>query len=118
MSARSRMTMRAMVERNTAGDGSWGTPGVDFTQVGEIDCRVFSKNIKDVDDSGKSAVVRVPFAHVPVAADVEQGDQLVNVSDRLGVVQFAGPLGVETKAPSPGPASRSPYFELMLVGHL
>ncbi|KKM12768.1 hypothetical protein LCGC14_1719800 [marine sediment metagenome] len=118
MSARSRMTTRAMVERNTAGDGKWGTPGVEFTQVGPIDCRVFSKTIKDVDDSGKSAVVRVPFAHVPVAADVEQGDQLVNVCDRLGFVQFAGPLSVETKAPAPGPGSRPPYFELMLTGHL
>ncbi len=112
------MTMRAMVERNTGAVGAWGTPGVEFTQVGEIDCRVFSKSVKDVDDSGKSAVVRVPFAHVPAAADVEQGDQLVSVKDRLGFVQFAGPFSVETKERAPGPGSRSPYFELMLTGHL
>ncbi len=111
------MTMRATVERNTAADGKWG-PGVEFTRVGVIDCRVFSKTIKDVTDSRKSAVVRIPFAHVPVAADVEQGDQLVSITDRLGFVQFAGPLSVETKEPAPGPGSRPPYFELMLEGHL
>lgn len=112
------MTMRAMVERNTAADGSWGTPGVDFTQVGEIACRVFSKRIKDVTDSAKSALVRVPFAHVPVGADVEEGDHLVSVTDRLGFVKFAGPLSVGTKSPAPASGSMTPYFELTLEGHL
>ncbi len=112
------MTMRATVKRNTGSDNPYGTPGVEFTLVGDIACRVFSKNIKDVDDSGKSAVVRVPMAHVPVGADVEQGDQLVSVRDRRGFVKFAGPLGVETKAPAPGPGSMIPYYELMLTGHL
>ena len=112
------MTMRATVERNTAGDDEHGAPGVEFTRVGEIDCRVFSKTIKDVTDGGKSALVRIPMAHVPVAADVETGDQLVSIVDRLGFVQYAGPLSVETKSPAPGPGSRPPYFELMLEGHL
>ncbi len=112
------MTMRAMVERNTAGDDEHGAPGVEFTRVGEIDCRVFPKTIKDVTDGAKSALVRVPFAHVPVAADVVKGDQLVSVKDRLGFVQYAGPFSVETKSPAPGPGSRPPYFELTLEGHI
>ena len=118
MTCRSRMTMRAMVQRNTGDPAAKWSDGVDFTNVGTIDCRVFSKTIKDVTDSSKSAVRRVPMAHVPVGADVQQDDQLVSVTDRLGFVQFKGPLGVETKEPAPGPGSRSPYTVLTLEGHL
>ena len=107
-----------MVQRSTSTTGAWGPRDGDFANVGEIDCRVFSKTIKDVTDSSKSGVVRVPMAHVPVGADVEKGDQLVSVTDRLGFEQYAGPFGVETKSPAPGPGSRPPHFVLMLEGHI
>lgn len=119
MSARSNMTMRARVERpGKRSDTSWGTtPKPTFEEQGEIACRVWSRTrrMPDVTDSSKTAIVEDLRAHVPRDADVEEGDQLVDVRNRLGVVLYDGPLAVQFKTRGGGPASAVGYYVLMLA---
>ncbi len=118
MSARSTMTMRATVSRDFSTDtDSGGHPiAPTFVEVGVIPCRAWSKMRRDVDDSGKSAVVEDMRARVPADADVEEEDQLT-IHDRLGNLLFGGPVAVETKARGAGPSSVTSHYELMLTRH-
>lgn len=118
MSARSTMTMRAEVERdNTSTTNAWNRPDVaNFVLVGTIPCRAYSKAVRDVDDDGKSAVLEDMRAIVPAGADVEEEDRLV-IKDRLGLLQFGGPVLVEGKQRRGGSGSRAGHFELILRRH-
>ena len=118
MSARSTMTMRATVTRDVISTStSWGgEEAPDFVEVGVIPCRAWSKMRRDVDDSGKSAVVEDMRARVPASADVEEKDQLV-IHDRMGNLLFGGPVAVETKTRRGGPSSVTSHQELMLIRH-
>lgn len=119
MSARSSMTMRAAVQRKADGESnSWNRPGAPtFGEVGQIDCKVWSTMREDKDDAGKTIVVEDLRAYVPSSADVLEGDQLTNVRDRLGVVQFTGPLLVETIARAGGSGSRPSHRIAVLRRH-
>lgn len=112
------MTMRATVTRDsTPGKGDWGTPkAAKLVEVGVVPCRAFSKQRRDVDDSGKSAVVEDLRAIVPVGADVKENDRLV-IRDRSGALQFDGPVLVEAMVPRGGSGSRANHSELMLTRH-
>ena len=118
MSARSTMTMRATVTRNlnTATDSGGHPVAPTFVEVDVVPCRAWSKMRRDVDDSGKSAVVEDMRARVPAGADVEEEDQLV-IHDRLGNLLFGGPVAVETKSRRAGPSSVTSHYELMLTRH-
>ena len=118
MSARSNMTMRATVSRDTISTStSWGgEEKPDFVPVGVVPCRAWSKMRRDVTDDGKSAVVEDMRAAVPVDANVEEKDQLV-IRDRLGVILFGGPVAVEARARRGGPGSATSHYELMLTRH-
>ena len=118
MSARGKMTMRATVSRNTNTlKNTRGRPAAPtFGEIGIIPCRVWSVQRRDADDAGKDAVIEDMRAMVPAAADVKKDDQLVIV-DRLGVVQFEGPVLVQARMPKLGSGSRPAYAELMLRRH-
>jgi hypothetical protein len=114
------MTMRATVSRDpTAESSDWGGPEkAAFVEVvgGLVPCRTWSTTKRMVDDSGKSAVVEDLRAAVPVGADIQEQDRLV-IRDRLGVMQFDGPVLVEARVRKGSSGSRASHFELMLTRH-
>lgn len=118
MSARATMTMRATVNRDlSTAENPWGRPGPpSFVEVGVIPCRAYSKMRRDVDDSDKSAVIEDMRAIVPANADVAEEDELV-IHDRLGVLQFGGPVLVDTRDRRGGSGSRPGHYELGLRRH-
>ncbi len=115
---RASMTMRATVSRDgSTAVNDWNRPGPPvFVEMGVVACRAYSKQRKDVDDDGKSAVVETMMALVPATADVAEDDQLV-IHDRLGVLQFDGPVLVEARARRGGYGSRPSHYELTLRRH-
>ncbi len=118
MSARSTMTMRATVSRDdaTAKDSHGQPVPPNFVDVGIVPCRAWSKQRRDVDDSGKSGVIEDLRAVVPGSADIEEEDQLV-IRDRRGVTLFGGPVLVEARMQQSGSGSAANHYELMLKRH-
>lgn len=110
--------MRATVTRDVdPGADDWGNPEAgDFDEVGVVPCRAWSQSKRDASDDGKSVVIEDLRALVPVGADVQELDRLV-IRDRLGQLQFGGPVLVEAVQPAPGPGSRARHQELMLKRH-
>ena len=98
MSARARMTMRAVVERNTATDKDEWAQDVkpDFTPLATIPCWAWSSTDREVVDGNKSAVVETFSAMFPKGADVQEGDEIVNITDRRNVILFPGRFQIET----------------------
>ena len=118
MSARASMTMRAEVTRDTSGKNDWGTKAAQtLVDLGLVPCRAWSTGRRFVTDSGRSGVIEDMRAMVPLSANVEESDRLV-IKDRLGVLQFDGPVFVESKIRVSGSGSRANHFELMLTRHL
>lgn len=121
--------MRAVVSRHadTSQTDGWGQTKPDangFAEVGTVPCWAWSKSTRRaIDTGGKSAVVEDMRAMLPryidnedgnaqrEPTDIEVGDQL-EITDRLGVVQFAGPVAVESISFEPGS-----HLELMLKRH-
>jgi hypothetical protein len=120
MSARAAMTMRATISRDTEStDNDWGTPATpSFTEVGVIPCRAWSVRKEDKSDSSKGAFIEQILAMVPKGADVEERDQVTNIRDRSGEVQFAGPLYVATKMRGGSSGSRASHFTLSLMRNM
>ena len=113
MSARSSMTMRATVSRKASVVRGTRASAPRFEEIGIlVPCRVWSKSRRDVG----GAVVEDMRGIIPASADVKEEDQLV-VYDRLGVLQFEGPVLVETRTRKGGSGSRANHFELMLTRH-
>lgn len=112
------MTMRATVSRdNSTLKDPHGQPvAPTFVEVGIIPCRAWSKQRRDVDDSGKSGVIEDMRALVPGSANVQEEDQLV-IRDRRGVLIFDGPVLVEARMQMSGSRSGPDHFELMLKRH-
>ncbi len=119
MSARGKMTMRAIVSRNTnPAKNRRGRPAAPtFGEIGIIPCWAWVVQRRDEDDSSKDAVIEDMRAMVTAAADVKKGDQLV-ITDRLGVVLFEGPALVLSRIPKGGSGSRPAQAQLMLRRHL
>ncbi len=98
MSARMRMIMRAIVERNTAtGKDDFGQPvKPDFTAHGTFPCWAWSSSDREVVDGAKSANVETFNAIFPKGADVAEGDVIVNITNRRGVILCPGRFQIET----------------------
>lgn len=98
MSARRRMTMRAVIERDTAtGEDDFGQPvKPDFTPLATIPCWAWSKQRRERVDGNKSALIEDLRALFPLDADVLAGDEIVNITDRRGRVLVAGRIQIET----------------------
>ena len=111
--SRGAMTMRAIVERNTAsGTDAFNNPVAPvFEAVSSepIPCRAWIR-ARNTLTLNTEQVVMVEERHaiVPLSADVEIGDRLQNITDRLGNELFPGPLLVEGKLP------RSNHYDLLL----
>ena len=92
------MTMRADVERDTAsGDDAYGGPPAPaFTTLATIPCFVYSKQRREITDGGKTAMVEDLRALFALGADVQEGDEIASVKDRLGVETLSGRFQIET----------------------
>ncbi len=98
MNARLRMTMRAIVERDTsAGTDDFGQPVKPvFTAHGTFPCWVWSRADREIVDGNKSALIEDFRAMFPKGTDVVAGDEITNITDRLGTVLYAGRFQIET----------------------
>ncbi len=98
MSARLRMTMRAVIERDTAtGTDDYGQPVKPaFTALATVPCWAWSKQRRERVDGNKSALIEDMRALFPLDADVLAGDEIVNITNRLGTVLIAGRIQIET----------------------
>lgn len=99
MGARSAMTMRALIEEDTAGGPDpYGHPLASSwsTKLTDVACRVYSKTRREVIDGDKTALVEDIRAIFPLTTNVIELNRLLNVKDRLGATLFAGPLSIDT----------------------
>lgn len=93
MSARSRMTMRARIERNFASDDPYGQPGPPVWQtiVVDVPCYVWyaTGTARRTDISDRQVVtVDMPGAIMPLDTDIDEEDRIREVTDRRGKKLF------------------------------
>ena len=98
MSARGRMTMRAVVERDTSsGTDAHGHPiKPSFTALATVPCFVWSKQRREIVDGSKIAIIEDLRALFPLGADVVAGDEIASIDDRRGAELLAGRFQIET----------------------
>lgn len=95
---RSRMTMRATIERNTAaGTDAWNQPAVPTwtPQEYQLPCLAWTTEAKDASpgrEDMKVAGLERWRAMFPAGADLLDVDRIAQITDRQGVVIFSGPL--------------------------
>ncbi len=105
------MTMRAIQKRNTQATADlYGQPDPESltTVNAALPCYVWSKSTSRTQDGDKTATIEEIRAMVPKGTDLQPGDILESVADRLGTVIFAGPLIVQ------GPQPRLTHLEARL----
>lgn len=92
------MTMRAVIQRNTTAttDGYGHPEAPTWGAHGTFACRVWSKNRQEENDTKKTALVEDLRCSMPLDADVTEDDRIQNITDRQGVVLWAGPLRIDT----------------------
>ena len=95
--SRSRMTMRAAIERNTeSGTDADNNPLPPvFAAVATVPCFVWSRSRREVEDGTKTAIVEDLRAIFPLASNVAERDEIASVTDRRGAVLLAGRFRVE-----------------------
>ena len=98
MSARSRMTMRAVlqVDDNAGTVDELNQPvAPDWETDRNIPCYAWTQMKKQVIDGNKLAIVEDFRAMVPRGTAIADEDRLLNITDRQGVEIFAGPIRIE-----------------------
>ncbi len=115
------MTMRATIERSPdqgTNDRGRPSPPIYAELSGQVPCRVWVKDRKkDVNNVGKIAVVEDMRGIFPPSADVRRHDRLT-ITNRLGAVQFGGPIAVLTDSRRGAAGSSPGHVEFMLERHL
>jgi len=100
MSARSRMSQRALVQRATApatdDSGNPGGPVSWATHIAALACWLYGSVEKEAVSEETTAVVTDLRLMVPLAADVTEQDRIAGVTDRRGTVIEAGILEIDT----------------------
>ena len=98
MSARSRMTMRAAITRNstvTANDWNQADTPV-FDQWTTEPCWAWVTAKREVIDGDKVVVVEDIRALFPLSANLTDQDRIAHISDRADTVIFDGPFVIES----------------------
>ncbi len=95
---RGRLTMRADLERNTEnGTDAHGHPATPvFSVIGRIATWVYSKVRREITDGDKLTVIEDVRAFFSKTADVQQGDEISDIRDRLGQIVMDGRYRIET----------------------
>jgi hypothetical protein len=93
-----RLTMRAVVERNTAsGKDAWGQPVAAVWEAvpPPLPCFAWSNQSRELVDGDKSAMLEDMRIMVSLGADLRADDELTAITDRAGTVLIPGRLKVE-----------------------
>lgn len=93
-----RLTMRAQIERNQAtGKDAWNNRvAADYQPIGDpLPCFVWSNSERAVIDGTKTAMVGDMRALFALGADIAEGDEIPEVTDRAGTVIIPGRLKIE-----------------------
>jgi hypothetical protein len=92
-----RLTMRAIVERNTqAGTDPRGQPLPPvWTVHGSLRCFIWSNASREVVDGDKTAMIEDVRGLFALGADIAEGDRISAVTDAKGNVLVPGVLQVE-----------------------
>jgi hypothetical protein len=103
MTARSRMTHRAVLERNVAtGTDPFGAPlPPSWSSLGLVSCWAWESLSREVVGGQGEYLLSDARVLFPRGADVRRGDRVLNITDRLGAVYLAGPFEVEAITPKP-----------------
>jgi hypothetical protein len=93
-----RLTMRALLERNTAtGIDAWGNPvGEVFAPLGAaLPCFAWSNAAREIKDGDKLARVEDLRAMFSLIADIRAEDEISAITNRHGAVLILGRLRIE-----------------------
>ncbi len=92
-----RLTMRAIVQRNTAaGNDAWGQPVAPaWSTVATLPCFAWSNQSRELVDGDKSAMLEDMRIMVSLGADLREDDELTAITDRRGTVIIPGRLKVD-----------------------
>ena len=93
-----RLTMRALIERDTAtAKDAWGNPVEPvFASTGDpVACFAWSTSAKQSIDGNRTAEIETFRALFALGADVQPGDVVASITDRRGVEIIPGRLLVE-----------------------
>ena len=99
MTARSRMSQRALIQRSTsAGTDDYGNPlpGTWSTHIESLPIWLYSSTEREAVSEETTAVVADLRAMVPLDADVTEQDRIAGIVDRAGNVVEPATLGIET----------------------
>ena len=100
MTARSRMTQRALVERYSAGaidDSGNPAPGSGWsTHIAAMPCWLYGTTEREAVTEEETAVITDLKLLAPLSAAVTEKDRINQIKDRRGTVIEAGVLGIET----------------------
>ena len=99
MSARSRMTQRALVQRSVSpGNDDYGNPlpGTWSTHIEALPIWLYASTEREAVSEETTAVVADLKAMVPLDADVTEQDRIAGITDRRGTVIEPATLGIET----------------------
>jgi hypothetical protein len=124
MGARARMTMRARVEQLRGSPGEtpvptddWGDPGIPAgpstlweTKTDAVPCWFWVTQEREMTGPDATAVVEDFWMIVPKRADIVEQNRINGVTDRRGVVLYAGALLIESVV------SHREHQQLHLIG--
>ena len=94
---RSRMTMRATVQRDTAsGPDGFGLPNAASwtAHIASLACWVFTKVEREVIDGDKTAILAVHKMLVPLGTDIIEHDRVTAIKDRLAADIIANTMRI------------------------
>ena len=98
MSARSRMTMRAILQTPTTVTDDFGQEGPPtWATTGDpVACYAWTRVKREANDANKIAVVEDFRAIVPRGTPINDEYRFLKIQDRLGNQIFPGPIMIET----------------------
>ena len=120
MTARSSMTMRADVSRESAtGDDDWGRPsrGAFSVVATDVPCKVWSSTANSIREDGQEVVIETIRAMFPSGANIQADDRVTSVRDRLGRTLYTGPLAVGPVVRKGRRGSHGGHLSVALLRH-
>jgi len=96
VSARSAMTMRATLQRDTARDDEYGQPGPpDWQTTADVACLTWQGAGRKSQQAARTVEADEHTMLVPSGTDIVSGDRVLEVYDRRGTVLREIPLYVD-----------------------
>lgn len=110
--ARSVMTYRCAIERNSGGtvDADGYPSGSSWAAVATVPCYPWMRVGRELAEAPRTAVLKDTRLLVPKGTDVHEGDRVGDVVDRRGTVYLAGPFDIDAVVP------RATHLELAVRG--